>query len=338
MISKRLSTVLFAVAASAAFGASIAGPGAQYATDAYPGFDSDARILATPKKEPGFFSWWSGPKKDNPADQLAWAQACEADRSYRAARKAYDALVAEWPQSPEAPKAQLALAELEFVKIQDAIRAFDEYKYLLDFYSTQCDYNTTVARLYEAAQQMRKDGKRICYFRFANTSDVRRAFEAVVRRAPGASFAPAAMMAVAELREDEGELEQAVEVYETLRNYYAGTSEAREALGREAAARMRVLKDNSYNRYRCRDTIAFLKMAQLSNPDPELKADLVRWQAEATAHLEQEAYQAARFYDSKTRTRRSAICAYERFLNEYPASSHAEEVLARLRELQQEEK
>ena len=44
----------------------------------------------------------------------------------------------------------------------------------------------------------------------------------------------------------------------------------------------------------------------------------------------EEAYKAAKFYDSRTRTLRSAITAYERFLKDYPSSSHADEVRARI--------
>lgn len=327
-----LAAVLLAASASA-----VPGPGTHYATDAYPGFDSEAGILATPKKEPGIF-WWSGPKMETPADQLVWAKACEDDGSIRAARNAYEALVAQWPSSPEAPQAQKALADLEYGKAFDYIQAFAEYKYLLDFYSARCDYDAVAARLYETAKRMREAGKRIVFFRFANTTDVRRAFEAVVRRAPGAPYVAEAMLTVGELREEEGYFERAIEVYENLRNRYAGTPEAKVALKREAAARMKVLSDHPYNRARCQDTIAFLKMAQLSGPDSEFRTALTAWLDQANALIEDEAYAAAKFYDSRTRTRRSAINAYERFLNEYPAGVHADEARTRLRELQQEGK
>ena len=49
--------------------------------------------------------------------------------------------------------------------------------------------------------------------------------------------------------------------------------------------------------------------------------------------MEEEAYRSAAFYDSSTRTLRSAINAYERFLADYPGSVHAEEAKARLEEL-----
>ena len=336
--SKTALLVCAAAAALGSFGAQptiTPGPGAWYATDAYPGFDSEAGILPRSRKEPGFFSWWSGPKFDSPERQLDWARQCAENKSYKAARKAYDALVAEWPMSPQAPVAQEELAALCFSKLLDSIDAFEEYKYLLDFYSSQCDYNAVVAKMYDVALAMREDGKRILFFRFANTVDVRRAFENVVVRAPGASFAPAAMSAAAELLVDDGELEKAVAVYENIRNLYPKSKEAKDAVKSEADARMKLLKDHGYNRARCKDTVSFLKMAKGASSDPALRETLSGYLVKASAGLEKEAYEAAKFYDSRTRTRSSAINAYERFLREYPASSYADVVRERLSQLKE---
>jgi outer membrane protein assembly factor BamD (BamD/ComL family) len=49
----------------------------------------------------------------------------------------------------------------------------------------------------------------------------------------------------------------------------------------------------------------------------------------------EEAWKAAKFYDSRTRTRRSAINAYERFIKDYPASSHTGEAQARIESLKE---
>ena len=56
---------------------------------------------------------------------------------------------------------------------------------------------------------------------------------------------------------------------------------------------------------------------------------------EAETLLEREAYLGATFYDSPTRTKRSAVNAYERYLVENPDSPHAEEAKARLSELKE---
>ena len=57
-----------------------------------------------------------------------------------------------------------------------------------------------------------------------------------------------------------------------------------------------------------------------------------------TGLLDEEAYRGAKFYDSPTRTKRSAIAAYEQFLKDHPLSLHAEEIRARIAELKGEGK
>ncbi|HCG20096.1 MAG TPA: hypothetical protein DER26_03760 [Verrucomicrobia bacterium] len=334
MYVRKIAWAVAVLVTSAGVAFAAPGPGSRYATDAYPGFDSGEDLPKPEKKTPSWFSFFTSPAKDNASEQLSYARACEAAYEWRTARRAYDALVTYWPMAPEAVVAQKALADLYYTHYFDCEEAFREYKYLLDFYSSQCDYDSIVRRMYDVAQVMREEGKKIGFFRFSNATDVRRAFEAVVRAAPGSLFAPRAMLTAGELREEEGAYDKAIEVYETVRNIYPASKEAVEALHAEAAVRMRVLRAHEYNRARCQDTIWFLRMALDTRPDEAARADYQAWLEEATGVIEREAYQAARFYDSRTRTRRSAIRAYERFLARYPASKYAPAALARLGELQ----
>ena len=330
------------LAAAVAFGATepglSPGPGLRYATDAYPGFDNVDEVVNPERKEPRFFGLADRPEKENAAEQLVWCDECVSNKAWRAARKGYDALVRRWPSAPEAPVAQERLADLYFTHYLEYENAFHEYRYLLDFYSSQCDYRKVAESAYEMAKRMREEGKRVLYFRFANTVDVRRAFEAVVLRAPGAAFAPEAMLAVAELREDEGKYDTAVTVYENLRNLHPGTPEEKTALYRESHARMVALREHGYNRARCLDTVAFLRLTLASNRAFEGREEVEGWLAEAQEHVEDEAFKAAKFYDSNTRTRRSAIAAYASLVREYPASRHVEEARRRLDELKGEGK
>ena len=315
------------------------GPGIRYATDAYPGFDSEDELLKPSRKEPRWFGWINGPKMDTAAEQLKYAASLEAEESWKGAKKAYDALVREWPTSPEAPKAQKAIADICLSKLLDSEDAFAEYRYLLDFYSAQCNYDEIVELMYKTAELMRDEGKTIVFFRFDNTVDVRRAYEAVVLRAPGAPFAPKAMLTIASLREKEDKPETAATVYENLRSMYPDSPEAAIALYREARARMVVLDRCEYNRERVRDTIGFLTFAIESGKlEPEQREEVGGFRSEARSLLEDEAYKSAKFYDSRTRTKRSAMSAYQRFLDEYPTSDRAPEVRRRLFELQEEGK
>lgn len=306
---------------------------ARYATDAFPGFDSEDDLISPSKKEPGLFWGWRGPKMTNATEQLAWCRQAAADGSWRAARKGLDALVKTWPTAKEAPVAQRELAEMYRDHYAEWENAFDEYRYLVDFYPSDCEHSQIVALMFSMAEKMREEGKTYMFFRFANTIDVRRAYESLVLRAPGAAFVPGAMMTIAQLREDEGAYEKAVLVYENLRNLHPKSAEALESLYREAKCRMVLQDDHTYNRDRTRDTIEFLRMALERQADDDRRAEMQKWLTRSQALIEDEAFRAAKFYDSTTRTRRSAINAYETFVREYPASAHVPEAAARLQAL-----
>ena len=311
------------------------GPGVKYATDAYPGFDSEDEIVKPSKKTPGWFRWWSGPKMDSAAEQLVWAEGLDSQDKFWRASRAYNALIEEWPTSPEAPVAQLKLAQLK-EREGDYIDACEEYRYLLDFFSAKCNYAEVVDADFAMCEKMREEGKTIVFFRFANTVDVRRAYEALVLRAPGAAFVPGAMLTIAQLREDEGKLELAVAVYENLRNLHPGTVEARTAMHREAKVRMQLIDEHGYNRERIRDTINFLRLAVRSNCTIAERNDYVAWLDEARKALDTATFVGSKFYDSRTRTRRSAINAYRLYLEDYPDGEHSAEARARLEELEAE--
>lgn len=310
---------------------------ARYATDAYPGFEAVREGGSAERKEPKWFAFINGPDFGTPAEEFAYCGRLEAEGRWSKAVKHYDALVREWPTSPEAPKAQLRLAEILLEKMDDAEGSFDEFRYLADFYSFRCDYRAVVDRMHEIAGILRRRGKTVVFFRFKNTEDVRRAYESCVLRAPGAPWAPSALLAVGALREEEGRDAEAVKVYENLRNIHGKSPEAKTAAMREAAARMRLLREHGYNRARCVETIDFLRSA-VGFVDAA-DAPEIEWRlAEAKGLLEDESYKAAKFYDSRMRTRHSAISAYERFLTEFPGSVRADEVRARLDELKGETK
>ena len=313
------------------------GPGTRYATDAFPAFDNTEMNVRPSRKEPRWFSWWNGPEKATATEQLAWCEEREAAGDISAARKGYDALVREWPIAPEAAKAQLKTADLALAE-EDYHDAFSEYRYLLDFYSSECDYRAIIDRLYQVAGLMREAGKVWCFIRFDNPVEVRRAYEATVLRAPGAEFTPKALLIIADLRCECGENEEAIAVYENLINLYSDCEEVRSARRLAGGLRMELLRRYDYNRARTRDTIGYLKSAMRGNLDAEDRPQFAKWLAEAEELLAGEAWEAAKFYDSPTRTRASAIAAYENFLREHPVGEHADLARTRLAELKGENK
>lgn len=335
-----LVAVCFAMCARAEMGSPNLGQfdsGARYATDAYPGFDDGDDVVKPERKEPRWLSFITGPSCETASETFAYCQELLKEKCWSKACRQLDALVREWPTAPEAAKAQQLLAETRLDCLGDTEDAFKEYRYLLDFYSLQCDYGAIADKLYAVAGRLKEEGKEVMFIRFANTVDVRRAYEACVLRAPGAKWVPAAMLTIASLREQDGRYEEAKKVYENLRNLYPSSDEAKTALLREATVRMEVLRQHAYNRARCADTLDYMKLALKSCRSEDVAA-IQSFADEARGLLSEEAYESARFYDSRTRTKRSAVNAYERFLAEYPESVHAEEVRARVAELKGEGK
>ena len=327
-----LTLSLFSLHAAPAKRAAGSGVGSNspYATDAYPGFDD---LDTLPKPEKKETSWFLHVSRDNPADQLAYAKRMEEEGSLRAARRGYDALVREWPASPEAPKAQLALAMVWAKKYKDYDEAFEALEYMLDFYPRDCDYLELVEYEYQLVNLMLKEKKTFLGFSFTSTRLCRQHYESIVRRAPGASYVPEAMLKIGDLREQEDQHEEAARVYATLVSKFPLTPEARVATYLEARARMWLCRRLSYNIPRCKDTASFLTMALKRFPDLDEAEELKAWRGELAQHMSEDAYVQAKFYDTRQRTRHAALTAWERFLKEYPDSPHADEARARIEAL-----
>ena len=85
-----------AVASLAFAQASGASPGvgaARYATDAYPGFDTEDENVKPERKDPHWW-WWmcGGPARETAADQFAYCRELVKEESYSKARSQLDNL------------------------------------------------------------------------------------------------------------------------------------------------------------------------------------------------------------------------------------------------------
>ncbi len=317
------------------------GSASPWATDQYPGFDGLDSLPVPEKKEKGWLWRWFGvgrPARETAELQLQWAQRQEGEGDLGAAAKSYDALVREWPASPEAPKAQFLLAYLLETKLLEYDSAFEEFSYLLDFYPSVCPYANVVAEQYKIVNLMLATRRTFLGMSFTGNRQLRQGYEQVVRRAPGAAYVPEAMLRIAELREQDQDYEEAVKVYSTLRSRHPGTKEARRALYLEAKARMWIVRRLAYNLPRCQDTESFLKLALKKDPSHPDLDEMRGWLKELREYVAEDAWTRARFYDTRQRTGHAAAASYRKFLAEYPDSSHAEEARRRLAEIEPAQK
>ena len=301
-----------------------------YATDAYPGFDGLDDLKRPEKKDKSWFNWVD---RATPAEQYELAKELEAASSFRKARRACDALVREWPAAAEAPHAQLRIVKI-YAHEKDYDDALEELEYLLDFYPSEVPYLELVEYLYKLTNLMVKEKKTMFGLSFTSDRVVRQHYESVVRRAPRASYVPETRLKIADLREQNDEYEEAVQVYNQLIMKFPKTAEAEAAVYLQAKARMWLCRRLSYNIPRCVDTQKYLKMMIADHPRHDRVDEMKEWLAELERHLEADAYRRAKFYDSKQRTPHAAAAAWERFLREYPLSPHADEIRARIETLQ----
>lgn len=301
-----------------------------YASDSFEGFealDEDARI---PQKKKSF---WYSVDAATPAAQLEYAAKLEALGKERAARRAYEALVREWPTALESAQAQLTLAQL-FEKAQKFDKAFDEYQYLLVHFAGHCPYTEILDRQYRIANSLLHNNRSMFGWRLSGMDSIRERFEQIVRNAPRSAIAPEVMLIIGSIRVSEKELQEAISVYDGLLNRFPNTPQATSAIFLAAQCRHELAVKHSYNEARCREAIGFFNAAQARVPNHPQKEQMTVWRNELNALLLEQNFKQAVFYDTKQRNVEAAKTAYRRFLTEFADSKYAQQVRDRLTEIE----
>jgi outer membrane protein assembly factor BamD (BamD/ComL family) len=301
-----------------------------YATDQFEGFEAfglDDRIEQKTK------SIWFGTRFETPAEQLAYAREELAKGHLRGARKGFEGLIREWPAATEAAEAQLGLAQL-YEQRKKYARAFDEYQYLLTFYSGVSPYDEVLDRQFKIANFLLHDNTGLFGWVLSGTDTIRQRFEQIVRNAPSSPLAPQAMLIAGGIRASEKETDEAIKIYDGLLNRYGDTEQATDAAYLSAKCRYGRATKNTYNEDHTRDAVSFLKAVTDRMPRHPQISEMRGWLAELSTQLEEQCYKNAVFYDSRQRNRQAAIAAYRSFLTEFRDSKYADRVRARLAELE----
>jgi outer membrane protein assembly factor BamD (BamD/ComL family) len=302
-----------------------------YASDKFDGFEAiDRDEERTPQKEKSFWYSVSAPTAEA---QLTYATTQEAAGSMRSARKGYEALIREWPTSPQAATAQLNLAHL-YEKIGKPDKAFDEYQYLLVYFAGHCPYTEVLDRQYRLANSLLHNNRSMFGWLLSNTDTIRERFEQLVRNAPRSAMAPEVMLIIGSIRVSANEYDEAIAVYDGLLNRFPASSQAVSATYLSAQCRHTLAVKHSYNEARCREAIGFFKAVLTRNPTHPQKTQMTAWLNELTALLIEQNYQRALFYDTKQRNAEAAQSAYRRFLSEFSDSKYAEQVRVRIAQLE----
>jgi outer membrane protein assembly factor BamD (BamD/ComL family) len=301
-----------------------------YASDKFEGFEAFDKDTRLPQKEKSF---WYSVSEETAAAQLVYAAKKAAAGKSKSARKAYEALVRQWPTAPEAAHAQLALAQL-FEKMEKYGQAFDEYQYLLTYFAGHCPYNEVLDRQFRIANLLLHGNKSMFGWALNGTDTIRERFEKIVLNAPRAAIAPEVMLIIGSIRVSAGEKQEAIAVYDGILNRFPGSPQSLSAAYLAAQCRYELAVKHNYNEPRCREAIAFFKAIMARAPNHPQKEQMTAWLNELTNLQLDQNYQQALFYDTRQRKPDAAKAAYRRFLTEFADSKYAPQVRARLVELE----
>lgn len=281
--------------------------------------------------------WYRSPDRETAVNQMELAGKLEKEERWRKAANAYQALVYAWPDSPEAPKAQLALAQLQ-EKRQLYARAFDEYQYLFDFYPGQFNYQDVLGRQFKIAHYLMETPKGAFLF-FRGFEAPERAlplFEKIIRNGPTWEKAALAQLNIGIIHELNEEEEEAVTAYEIVQNRYSDEALSAQASFREGHCLYKLYLTRPKDENCCNAARAALVQFIRSYPGHEKVTEARSFLLALNNQQELRAFELAQYYDQIANRPKSALIAYEEFLKKYYASTLAPQARERIDVLKKE--
>lgn len=274
------------------------------------------------------------PKKKNPEAQWAQVQALERAGKTRAAANQALALRIWWPNSPEAPQAQMRHARLMERRnhLQDA---FDSYQYLIEHYAGRFEFNEVLARQLQIAKTLmdRKKGRFLFFPGYNAPEQAVPLFEKIVASAPEGSGAAEALYLTGAANERAYEYDKAIDAYFSVLNRFPDSEFAPQAAFAQARCHVKV-SDDSPNDTRALETARaacqlFLQRHPAAADRAAIEADLARLRDRQAAN----AYERARYYDRILRKPQAALIEYRNFVALFPGDERTPTAKLRIEEL-----
>jgi outer membrane protein assembly factor BamD (BamD/ComL family) len=276
--------------------------------------------------------WYRSPQRANAVEQMKLADKYRKNKQLRKAANAYQALVYAWPDSPEAPTAQLKLAQVQEERDLPN-KAFDEYQYLFDYYPGHFDYREVLGRQFKIANYLMTTRKGSFLF-FPGFEAPERAiplYEKIIRNAPTWEYAATAQLNIGIIHELNDEDEEAVAAFEIVQNRYSDETILAQASFREAHCLFKIYRDRPNDENACNAARAALVQFISSYPNhakvPKAKDNLAQLNAEQAKR----AYEMARYYDQIAHRPKAALIAYEDYLAKYTSKYSADELAVKAR-------
>ena len=301
-------------------------------------FHSYLEEYASPAwKQPG---WWWHARKATPAEQYAYGVEQFEAGNLRRAASVFNELVHTWQSSPEAPAAQLALAQT-FEERGRKPRAFREYQYAVLMFPNAIPYDETVSRQMALVRDM--EGELGTGFlgwgESMDAEGVAELYRIVAANAPASPLAQECFFRMGEVLSGKHcrKYDLALDPYETLAARYPASPYVPAAAYGAARSRVLLARANPRDEKRLRsaaDSIAYVLAAHGRTLGEQTVAELTGWREEIAAAITRTDYERAAFYDTIRRKPEAAAAAYRRFLELHPDAAEAPLVRERLAQLE----
>lgn len=282
------------------------------------------------------FHLFNRPKKKTAEAQWEHVQKLDHANKIRAAANQALALRIWWPQSPEAPRAQLLHARL-LDRRHHWLDAFDAYQYLVENYTGRFEFNEILDRQMEIAKIVMelKRGKFLFLPGFSAPERAVPLFGKIVASAPEGPHAAEAYYLSGLANERIYEYDLAIDDYFTALNRFPDSEFAEKSALAQAKCHLKISTE-APNDSRALDTaraacLLFLQRYPESARRGEIQADLDRIR---NRQIDQ-AYALALYYDRNLRKPAAALIEYRSFAALYPDAQQTPDAQRRIDQLKQ---
>ena len=277
---------------------------------------------------------------------MAWANELkDAGHTIRAS-KACLALVNAWPESPQAPVAQLTYCRLLEQRGKPA-RAFEEYQFLVEAYAGFFPYDEVMDRMYAIADGLATRDRYFLFVKFKTPEEAIPLFEKLIRNGTQWKRASELQFRIARIYEKTQQYDLAIEAYGTYHQRYSMSPLAEQALFSQGRCCYAYSRENPVALDLSENAVAVLQGFLDWYPYSDMAAEARTYLADLQRALAGGLYgqaalyeKTARFTSDKQERRASLVSAricYERVIDEFPHSEWAEQAHVRIAEVNQQQ-
>lgn len=273
-------------------------------------------------------------KKESSATQWEYARKTQDKGFLRQAEARMQYLYRRWPNSPEAPWAARARADMLFER-SEWKNAFKAYQFLVDNYPSRMEaYDAVLERQFEIAVKIMEHRRmRWMFGGYRAPEYAVDYFESIIRNGPQWSRAPEAQLMIGRCNQGADEYELAITAYGVLGYRYPDSRYAEEAAWQQILC-LAKLREEFASSPEILDRILTSTTVFLSTyTQSKHKSEIVEMRNALYEVKAGRVFDEASFYEKIPKKPKAALIYFEKMIEEYPKSALVPYAKKRIEEL-----